>query len=188
MYALHERGFALFSMRSPAVTRLYLQCAPDEDLGRWTDDAIWDELMARLGTSDGWRPKSGEITQKGITGMRSVVVEPMRYGRMFLAGDAAHIVPPTGAKGLNLAIADVRLLSRAVAAYYRQGRTGLLDGYSDECLRKVWRAQRFSWSMTWMLHRSPHQSAFDYRRQIAELEYITSSRAAMTSLAESYAG
>jgi p-hydroxybenzoate 3-monooxygenase len=188
VYALHERGFALFSMRSAAVTRLYLQCAPDEDLRRWTDDAIWDELTARLGTADGWRPNSGEITQKGITGMRSVVVEPMRYGRMFLAGDAAHIVPPTGAKGLNLAVADVKVLSRALAAYYRQGRAGLLDAYSDQCLRRVWQAQRFSWSMTWMLHRSPNQTVFDYRRQIAELAHVTSSRAAMTSLAESYVG
>jgi len=188
VYALHERGFALFSMRSAAVTRLYLQCAPDEDLGHWTDDAIWGELLARLGTSDGWRPNRGEIVQKGVTGMRSVVVEPMRQGRLFLAGDAAHIVPPTGAKGLNLAVADVRILARALAAYYQQGRVDLLDGYSGQCLRRVWRAQRFSWWMTSMLHRSPDGSAFDYRRQIAELEYVTSSRAAMTSLAENYVG
>jgi p-hydroxybenzoate 3-monooxygenase len=188
VYALHERGFALFSMRSPSVTRLYLQCAPDEELERWTDEAIWDELMARLGTSDGWRPNRGEIVQKGVTGMRSLVVEPMRHGRLFLAGDAAHIVPPTGAKGLNLAVADVRALSRALAAYYGQGRMDLLDGYSDQCLRRVWRAQRFSWWMTSMLHRSPDGSGFDYRRQIAELDYVTSSRAAMTSLAESYVG
>jgi p-hydroxybenzoate 3-monooxygenase len=188
VYALHERGFALFSMRSSAVTRLYLQCAPDEDLGRWTDDAIWDELEARLGTADGWRPNRGPVAQRGVTGMRSVVVEPMRCGSLFLAGDAAHIVPPTGAKGLNLAVADVRELSRALAAYYGKGRTDLLDGYSDRCLRRVWRAQRFSWWMTSMLHRATDASEFDYRRQIAELEYVTGSRAAMTCLAENYVG
>jgi len=188
VYALDERGFALFSMRSPSITRLYLQCAPDEDLDRWSEEAIWDELMVRLGTADGWRPNRGEILQKGVTGMRSVVVEPMRHGRLFLAGDAAHIVPPTGAKGLNLAVADVRTLSRALAAYYHSGRTDLLDGYSDHCLRRVWRAQRFSWWMTSMLHRSPDGGEFDYRRQLAELDYVTSSRAAMTSLAENYVG
>jgi len=188
VYALHERGFALFSMRSPAVSRLYLQCAPDEDLSQWTNDAIWDELTARLATSDGWRPNRGEILDRGVTGMRSVVVEPMRCGRLFLAGDAAHIVPPTGAKGLNLAVADVRILSRALAEYYRGGRWDLLDQYSDQCLRRVWRAQRFSWWMTSMLHRNPDGNAFDYRRQIAELDYVVSSRAAMTSLAENYVG
>jgi p-hydroxybenzoate 3-monooxygenase len=188
VYALDERGFALFSMRSNAVTRLYLQCAPDEDLGRWSDEAIWDELDARLGTADGWRPNRGAIVQRGVTGMRSMVVEPMRCGSLFLAGDAAHIVPPTGAKGLNLAVADVRTLSSAFAAYYRDGQTGLLDGYSDRCLSRVWRAQRFSWWMTSMLHRAPGACEFDYRRQIAELEYLTSSRAAMTSLAENYVG
>ena len=188
VYALHERGFALFSMRSPAVTRLYLQCAPDEELARWSDNAIWDELMARLGTADGWRPNSGEIVQKGVTGMRSVVIEPMRCGNLFLAGDAAHIVPPTGAKGLNLAVSDVRILSRALAEYYRARRSDLLEGYSDRCLRRVWRAQRFSWWMTSMLHRSEQGGGFDYRRQIAELDYVTSSRAAMTSLAENYVG
>jgi p-hydroxybenzoate 3-monooxygenase len=188
VYALHERGFALFSMRSNALTRLYLQCAPDEDVARWTDEAIWDELEARLGTADGWRPNRGAILQRGVTGMRSAVVEPMRCGNLFLAGDAAHIVPPTGAKGLNLAVADVRVLSRALVAYYTDGRMDLLDGYSDRCLRRVWRAQRFSWWMTSMLHRAPDACAFDYRRQIAELEYLTSSRAAMTSLAENYVG
>jgi p-hydroxybenzoate 3-monooxygenase len=187
VYALHERGFALFSMRSSAVTRLYLQCAPDENLERWSDSAIWDELETRLGT-DGWRPNRGPISQRGVTGMRSVVVEPMRCGSLFLAGDAAHIVPPTGAKGLNLAVADVQALSRALAAYYREARTDLLDGYSDRCLRRVWRAQRFSWWMTSMLHRAPGASEFDYRRQLAELEYVTTSRAAMTSLAENYVG
>jgi len=188
VYALNESGFALFSMRSSTVTRLYLQCAPDEDLGSWSDDAIWAELEKRLGTADGWRPNRGPIAQRGVTGMRSVVVEPMRHGALFLAGDAAHIVPPTGAKGLNLAVSDVRTLSRALAMYYREGRTGMLDRYSDTCLRRVWRAQRFSWWMTSMLHRAPGSCEFDYRRQIAELEYLTSSRAAMTSLAENYVG
>jgi p-hydroxybenzoate 3-monooxygenase len=188
VYALHERGFALFSMRSSAITRLYLQCAPDENIAHWSDDAIWSELRARLGTADGWHPGPGDILQKGVTGMRSVVVEPMRSGRLFLAGDAAHIVPPTGAKGLNLAIADVHRLSRALASHYRENSDDLLDNYSDQCLRRVWRAQRFSWYMTSMLHRHPDGCEFDYRRQIAELEYLTSSRAAMTSLAENYVG
>jgi p-hydroxybenzoate 3-monooxygenase len=188
VYALDERGFALFSMRSPAVTRLYLQCAPDEDLNQWPDGRIWDELIARLESEDGWRPNQGPILQKGITGMRSFVAEPMQYGRLFLAGDSAHIVPPTGAKGLNLAAADVRILSRALAAYYREGREDLLDSYSPQCLRRVWKAQRFSWWMTNILHRAPFGGEFDYRRQLAELDYVTSSRAAMTSLAENYAG
>ena len=188
VYALHERGFALFSMRSADVTRLYLQCAPDEDLNRWNDETIWNELIARLGTDDGWRPNRGDILQKGVTGMRSLVVEPMRHGRLFLAGDSAHIVPPTGAKGLNLAVADVWRLSRALVAYYRQQTSELLDQYSDRCLRRVWMAQRFSSWMTSMLHRDPGGSAFDFRRQLAELEYVTGSPAAMTSLAENYVG
>jgi p-hydroxybenzoate 3-monooxygenase len=188
VYALHQRGFALFSMRSAGVTRLYLQCAPDEDLNAWTDDAIWEELSARLETSDGWRPNRGAILQKSVTGMRSVVVEPMRSGTLFLAGDAAHIVPPTGAKGLNLAVADVRALSLALAAFYQKGRSEPLDEYSDERLRRVWRAQRFSIWMTSMLHRSPDAGDFEYRRQLAELDYLVSSRAAMTSLAENYVG
>jgi p-hydroxybenzoate 3-monooxygenase len=188
VYSLHERGFALFSMRSAAVTRLYLQCAPDEQLSEWSDDRIWDELNRRLSTVDGWSPNTGPIFQKGVTGMRSFVAEPMRCGRLFLAGDAAHIVPPTGAKGLNLAAADVAVLSRALDSYYRLQRHDLLDEYSDHCLRRVWRAQRFSWWMTSMLHRSPDGNEFDYKRQIAELEYVVNSRSAMTSLAESYTG
>ena len=188
VYALHDRGFALFSMRSPSITRLYLQCAPDEDLAQWPDDRIWSELIERLGSDDGWRPNRGPILQKGVTGMRSLVAEPMRHGRLFLAGDAAHIVPPTGAKGLNLAVADVRVLAEALAEHYRNGRPDLLDGYSDRCLRRVWKAQRFSWWMTSMLHRVPDSNDFDYRRQIAELDYLTGSRAAMTSLAENYTG
>ncbi len=188
VYSLHERGFALFSMRSHAVTRLYLQCAPDEDINQWPDDRIWEELNTRLATSDGWKPNQGEIFQKGVTGMRSFVAEPMRHGRLFLAGDAAHIVPPTGAKGLNLAASDVRNLSLALAAYYKSGSEQQLDEYSDKCLRRIWKAQRFSWWMTSMLHRSPEANAFDQRRQLAELDYLTSSRAAMTSLAENYTG
>jgi p-hydroxybenzoate 3-monooxygenase len=187
VYALHERGFALFSMRSPEITRLYLQCAPDDRAEDREYEAIWDELTARLGTLDGWRPNRGAILQKGVTSMRSVVVEPMRYGRLFLAGDAAHIVPPTGAKGLNLAVADSRILSRALTAYYRRGATDLLDAYSDKCLRRVWRAQRFSWWMTSVFHRSG-ENEYDYRRQLAELDYLVSSRAAMTSMAENYVG
>jgi p-hydroxybenzoate 3-monooxygenase len=188
VYSNHPRGFALFSMRSAQVTRLYLQCATDEDVSQWPDDRIWSELQARLRTDDGWGPNEGEIFQKGITGMRSFVVEPMRFGRLFLAGDAAHIVPPTGAKGLNLAMADVSRLAEALAAFYSNGSERLLDEYSDRGLRRTWRAQRFSWWMTTMLHRAPDQNAFDYKRQIAELEYLVSSRAAMTSLAENYVG
>jgi p-hydroxybenzoate 3-monooxygenase len=188
VYSNHPRGFALFSMRSAQVTRLYLQCATDEDVSQWPDDRIWSELQARLRTDDGWGPNEGEIFQKGITGMRSFVVEPMRFGRLFLAGDAAHIVPPTGAKGLNLAMADVSRLAEALAAFYSTGSERLLDEYSDRGLRRTWRAQRFSWWMTTMLHRAPDQNAFDYKRQIAELEYLVSSRAAMTSLAENYVG
>jgi p-hydroxybenzoate 3-monooxygenase len=188
VYSLHERGFALFSMRSPSVTRLYLQCAPEEDANAWNDEHIWSELRVRLHTRDGWQPNEGPIFQKGVTGMRSFVAEPMRYGRLFLAGDAAHIVPPTGAKGLNLAMADVYRLAAAIAEFYESGSERLLDRYSDQALRRTWRAQRFSWWMTSILHRTDSDTPFDYRRQIAELEYLFSSKAAMTSLAESYAG
>ena len=188
VYSLHERGFALFSMRSASITRLYLQCAPDEDPDRWPDDRIWAELGTRLQTDDGWRPGEGPILQKGVTGMRSFVAEPMRYGRLFLAGDAAHIVPPTGAKGLNLAMADVHRLADALTTFYRTGQPQALDSYSDRGLRRVWRAQRFSWWMTSMLHRDEGASPFDHRRQHAELDYLITSEAAMTSLAESYAG
>jgi p-hydroxybenzoate 3-monooxygenase len=188
VYSLHERGFALFSMRSTSITRLYLQCGHDEDLGAWSDARIWSELRARLTTHDGWQPNVGPILQRGVTGMRSFVVEPMRYGRMFLAGDSAHIVPPTGAKGLNLAMADVDRLAFAIAEFYRSGGEQLLDRYSERALRRTWRAQRFSFWMTSMLHQGDEHNPFDYRRQIADLEYLFSSRAAMTSLAESYAG
>jgi p-hydroxybenzoate 3-monooxygenase len=188
VYSFHDRGFALFSMRSPKVTRLYLQCAPEEDIGEWSDDRIWSELHTRLNSNDGWAPRQGPILQKGVTGMRSFVAEPMRFGRLFLAGDAAHIVPPTGAKGLNLAVADVWVLARALTAFYKSGDQRLLEAYSDTCLRRVWRAQRFSWWMTSMLHRFSFERDFEYHRQVAELEYLTSSRAAMQSLAENYSG
>ncbi len=188
VYAYHERGFALFSMRSPKVTRLYFQVPPDEPIENWSEDAIWAEMLARLTTRDGWRPSVGRILQKSVTPMRSFVAAPMRHGRMFLAGDAAHIVPPTGAKGLNLAAADVLVLARAMKAFYERGRTDWLDEYSDVCLRRVWKAQRFSWWMTSTLHRFPDESPFDHQRQIADLDYLTGSRAAMTSLAEQYVG
>ena len=183
------RVCSFFSMRfSPTITRLYLQCDPEEDIAQWPDERIWNELNTRLTTRDGWKPNMGPILQKGVTGMRSFVVEPMRFGRLFLAGDAAHIVPPTGAKGLNLAAADVYVLAQALARFYESGSADLLDAYSDTCLRRVWRAQRFSWWMTSMLHLFRNENAFDRRRQLAELDYLTSSRAAMTSLAENYVG
>ena len=188
VYSLHDRGFALFSMRSHSVTRLYLQCQPDEKIARWSDDRIWAELKIRLSTRDGWTPNEGEIVQKGVTPMRSFVAEPMNYGHLFLAGDAAHIVPPTGAKGLNLAMADVWRLDRALGEFYETGSRNLLEAYSDAGLRRTWRAQRFSWWMTSMLHRSDSRNPFDHRRQIAELEYLVNSEAAMTSLAENYVG
>jgi len=188
MYSLSERGFALFSMRSTTVTRLYLQCAPDEDLGDWSDDRIWSELITRLRTSDGWEPNVGPILQKNVAPMRSFVLEPMRYGRLFLAGDAAHIVPPTGAKGLNLAMADVKRLADALDDFFTRRDSRRLDEYSDRGLTRTWRAQRFSWWMTSMLHKQEGDNPFDYRRQLAELDYLTSSTAAMTSLAENYVG
>lgn len=188
VYAYHERGFALLSMRSPEISRLYVQCPPDEDIRNWPDDKIWQELHTRLECVDGWKLLEGPVLQKGITGMRSFVVEPMQYGRLFLAGDSAHIVPPTGAKGLNLAAADIRVLSRALGEYYTSGKTHLLDNYSTTCLRRVWKVQRFSWWMTSMLHRFSDDNPFDQRRQLAELDYVTSSRAASVSLAENYVG
>jgi p-hydroxybenzoate 3-monooxygenase len=188
VYTCHERGFALFSMRSQKITRLYLQVPPEEPIESWPDDAIWEEMLARMTTRDGWRPNVGRIVQKGVTPMRSFVAAPMRYGRLFLAGDSAHIVPPTGAKGLNLAASDVLVLARALKAYYERGRSECLDQYSDVCVRRVWKAQRFSWWMTSTLHRFPDENAFDHQRQIADLDYLTGSRAAMTSLAEQYVG
>jgi p-hydroxybenzoate 3-monooxygenase len=188
VYTYHERGFALFSMRSPRITRLYFQVPPEEDIAKWTDDAIWDEMLKRMTTQDGWKPNVGPILQKGVTPMRSFVAAPMRYGRMFLAGDSAHIVPPTGAKGLNLAASDVLVLARALKEFYNDRKTGFLDQYSDICLRRVWKAQRFSWWMTSTLHRFTDETPFDHQRQVADLDYLTGSRAAMTSLAEQYVG
>ena len=188
VYSLHDHGFALFSMRSPQVTRLYLQCAVDEDLSAWSDDRIWEELIVRLRTSDGWQPSEGPILQKGITPMRSFVADPMHHGRLYLAGDAAHIVPPTGAKGLNLAAADVWRLASALAEFYESGTVTGLRTYTERGLRRTWWAQRFSWWMTSTLHRADGDHAFDHRRQAAELDYLVHSKAAMTSLAESYVG
>ncbi len=188
VYAHHERGFALFSMRSPSVTRLYLQCQPDENLAEWSDDRVWDELFTRFENDQGWLPARGPITQKSVTPMRSFVTEPMQYGRLFLAGDAAHIVPPTGAKGMNLAVADVRTLSKALAARYRDAREDLLDGYSTHCLERVWRAEHFSYFMTNMLHPSFDETPFVNRLKMSELKYVSSSQAAARSLAENYVG
>jgi p-hydroxybenzoate 3-monooxygenase len=188
IYSNHERGFALLSMRSPAITRAYLQCRPDEDLAAWPDERIWEELDRRCETRAGFQLNRGPIDQKGVTPMRSFVTEPMQHGRLFLAGDAAHIVPPTGAKGLNLAVADVRILSRAISAWYRKGSEDLLKRYSEICLRRVWRAQHFSWWMTSMLHRFEGGDGFDHRRQLAELDQVTTSRAAATTIAENYTG
>jgi len=187
VYTYHDRGFALLSMRTPQISRLYLQCNPDEDIEAWSDEAIWQELQIRL-ASHGWTLTEGPVLQKGVTGMRSFVVEPMQYGRLFLAGDSAHIVPPTGAKGLNLAVADVRVLARALAKYYSAGSQDWLNKYSHTCLRRVWKVQRFSWWMTSMLHRFPDENPFDQRRQLAELDYVTTSRAAAQTLAENYVG
>jgi p-hydroxybenzoate 3-monooxygenase len=188
IYCYHDRGFALHSMRSPRLTRLYLQCAPDDDVAEWPEERVWDELRTRLATDDPWTLAEGPIVEKGITPMRSFVVEPLRYGQLFLAGDAAHIVPPTGAKGLNLAVADVRVLSEALGAWFGNGESAGLDAYSDTCLRRVWRVQHFSWWMTSMLHRFPGDDPFDGRLQRSQLRYVCSSRAAATTLAENYVG
>jgi p-hydroxybenzoate 3-monooxygenase len=188
IYAYHERGFALLSMRSPEVSRLYLQVAPDEDIEQWPDARIWDELRQRLETVDGFRLAEGPVMEKSVTGLRSFVAEPMRHERMFLAGDAAHIVPPTGAKGMNLALADVHVLSIALDRYFDSGRDDLLESYSATCLKRVWRAEHFSYWMTSMLHRAPVDDAFTQKLQLSQLEYVVSSRAAATSLAENYVG
>jgi p-hydroxybenzoate 3-monooxygenase len=188
IYCSSDRGFALVSTRSPTVQRLYFQCDPADEVGRWPDERVWEELQARLETSDGWTLTEGPIFQKGIVAMRSFVCEPMQFGRLFLAGDAAHIVPPTGAKGLNLAVADVAVLARALVAFYRSGGTELLDRYSETCLRRVWRSEHFSWWMTSMLHRHPDGDRFQQRLQRSQLQYVTSSRAAATTLAENYVG
>ena len=189
IYALHERGFALVSTRSPEIQRLYFQCDPEDSVENWPDERIWDELQARLAIREGtWTLEQGDILQKNIVQMRSFICEPMQHGRLFLAGDAAHIVPPTGAKGMNLAVADIRVLARGLTEFYSSGGTEILDSYSKTCLRRVWKASRFSWWMTSMLHRFHEEDDFRYGLQLAELDYITSSRAASTSLAENYVG
>jgi p-hydroxybenzoate 3-monooxygenase len=187
IYNLHERGFALVSTRSREIQRLYFQCDPKEDVADWPDARIWHELQTRLATPEGdWRLIEGPIIQKGVIGMRSMVVEPMRYGRLFLAGDAAHIVPPTGAKGLNLAVADVALLAPALIALVKKRDTSLADTYSDGALRRVWRCTHFSWWMTTMLH--PNGDPFDAQLQLSQLRWVTGSSAGAAGLAENYAG
>ena len=187
IYVRHERGFALHSMRSPQVTRLYLQVNPDDDLTRWSDEQIWQELQWRLATRSGFALRTGAILERSLTAMRSYVVEPMQYGRLFLVGDAAHIVPPTGAKGMNLAVADARVLADALAAWYTRGSRQALDDYSATCLRRVWRAEHFSWWMTTMLHRHPDDPFMD-RLGLSNLHYVTTSEAAARTLAENYVG
>lgn len=188
IYNYHARGFALVSTRSPTIQRLYFQCDPDDNVDNWPDDRIWAEFHTRLATDEGWTLTEGPIFQKGIIPLRSFVCEPMQHGRLFLAGDAAHTVPPTGAKGMNLAIADVRVLADALADWYRTGRTERLESYSETCLRRVWRAEHFSWWMTSMLHRFEGDDAFQQRLQLSQLRYVCSSRAAATTLAENYVG
>jgi p-hydroxybenzoate 3-monooxygenase len=188
IYARHDRGFALHSMRSPSITRLYVQVEPDEDIANWPDDRVWSELRFRLADADGFTLAEGAVLDKGIAPMRSFVADPMQYGRLFLAGDAAHIVPPTGAKGMNLAVADVRLLARALAGYYADRREDLLAAYTDTALNRVWRATHFSWWMTTMLHKHPSGGSFRERLAAAQLEEIASSRAMATVLAENYTG
>ena len=188
IYARHERGFALFSMRSPKVTRLYVQCDPNDSADNWSDDRLWNELTIRLGTKEGWKPNIGPIMQKSITPMRSYVCAPMRHGRLFLAGDAAHIVPPTGAKGMNLAVSDVIVLSRALEMFYKNNSARGLERYSEIALRRVWKGERFSWHMTSMLHTFPDHDPFHEQMQLAELDYYTGSVAGRTTLAENYVG
>lgn len=190
IYTHSDRGFALISTRSAEIQRMYVQVDPHDDIANWPDDRIWEELSARTAstTGDGFRLIEGPIIQKNIVSMRSYVVDPMQYGRLYLAGDSAHIVPPTGAKGLNLAVADVQVLARALSEKYRTGKEDLLQRYSEICLRRVWKAERFSTFMTRMLHPLQTDSAFDRQLQLAELDYVTSSHAAATSLAENYAG
>jgi p-hydroxybenzoate 3-monooxygenase len=188
IYASHDRGFALLSMRSPTLTRLYVQCDRGDTLDDWPDDRIWEELHLRLATDHGFTLAEGPIVERTIAWMHSVVTEPMQYGRLFLAGDAAHIVPATGAKGLNLAVNDVRILSDALDAWYRTGSPTALASYSESCLRRVWRAQHFSYWMTTMLHRFPTDDAFQRKLQLAQLRWVSSSRDAAASLAENYVG
>jgi p-hydroxybenzoate 3-monooxygenase len=188
VYCNHARGFALFSMRSRTLSRLYLQCPPDDDVASWPDDLIWDELARRLDEEAAARLTRGPTLEKSVNELRSFVAEPMRFGRLLLAGDSAHIVPPTGAKGLNLAAADAGHLAHALIAHYTSGDDSLLDSYSDTCLRRVWRAVRFSYSMTAMLHRYPADGDFLHKVQLAELDTLFASPAAQAALAESYVG
>jgi p-hydroxybenzoate 3-monooxygenase len=188
IYAPHGRGFALHSLRSPELSRLYIQCDPDDSLEQWPDERIWEELHIRLQRDDGWTLQEGPVVEKGIAPLRSFVAQPMQYGRLYLAGDAVHIVPATGAKGLNLAVADVQVLGEALAKYLKEGDSALLDAYSDACLRRVWRVQHFSWWMTWMLHRFPEDDGFMRGLRRSQLDYVCSSRAAATTLAENYVG
>lgn len=188
IYARHDRGFALVSTRSPHVQRMYFQCDPKDSADNWSDDRIWSEMHARVDSDEGHRIIEGKIFQKNIVGMRSFVSTQMQHGRLFLAGDAAHIVPPTGAKGLNLAASDVRILTAALEGFYNEGRTDLLDSYSETALKRIWRAEHFSYWMTRMMHRLEDASAFEQRLQVAELECVTTSRAASTALAENYTG
>jgi p-hydroxybenzoate 3-monooxygenase len=187
IYANQQGGFALLSTRSPDVQRMYLQCDPADDIATWSDSRIWEELHARLDT-DGWSLTEGAIFQKGIIPLRSFVCEPMQHGRLFLAGDAAHIVPPTGAKGLNLAVADVLILSQALEAQYRHNNSTELDLYSATCLRRVWKAERFSWYMTTMLHNNNQETDFERRIHVADLDLVRTSEASARSLAENYTG
>ena len=188
IYSYNERGFALVSTRTPTLQRMYIQCDPRDDIAAWSDQAILDELQSRLATRDRWELRVGPVTSKNIVTMRSVVIEPMQHGRLFLAGDAAHIVPATGAKGLNLAVADVWYLTKALAMQLKHGSTEMLEGYSRHCLRRVWRAEHFSWWMTSMLHRFPNDDEFQQQLQRSQLEYTVSSEAAAKSLAENYVG
>jgi p-hydroxybenzoate 3-monooxygenase len=188
IYAQHERGFALISTRTPSVQRMYFQCDPSDHVDNWSDDRIWAELHARTEGVDGWRIKEGKIFQKGIIGMRSFVSTPMQGGRLFLAGDAAHIVPPTGAKGMNLAVSDVALLARGFEQFYRAGSSQRLDSYTGDALKRIWRAEYFSWTMTRLLHTFAEATPFEQEMQRAELDNIISSRALSTALAENYVG
>jgi p-hydroxybenzoate 3-monooxygenase len=187
IYSRHEDGFALHTMRTPQVSRLYLQVPEDDEIERWSDDRIWAELQRRLEVP-GWELKTGPITEKAVSPMRSFVATPMQYGRLFLAGDAAHIVPPTGAKGLNLAMADVTVLATALVGLLRDHDPSGAAAYSEACLRRVWRATHFSWWMTTMLHIDPHQDQFGGELQLSQLRYVVASRAAATTLAENYTG
>ena len=188
IYAHSDRGFALHSMRSPSLSRFYLQVDRDEDVAKWPDERFWEELRARIETVPGWQLQAGPVLEKAVAPVRSFVAEPMRYRNLYLAGDAAHIVPPTGAKGLNLAAADVGVLTEALAAWYADGSTGLLDEYSATCLRRVWRVQHFSWWMTTLLHALGDHDGFDWKLQRSQLEYVCASQAASASLAENYVG